>query len=31
MAERPGIGVTRAEAVRVRLVDALSRAKVHGE
>jgi hypothetical protein len=30
-AERPGIGVTRAEAVRVLLVDALSRAKAHGK
>lgn len=29
-AERPGIGVTRAETVRVPLVDALSRAKAHG-
>lgn len=30
-AERPGIGVTRAEAVRVLLVDALSRVKAHGK
>lgn len=30
-AERPGISVTRAEAMRVLLVDALRRAKAHGK
>jgi len=30
-AERPGIGVTRAEAVRVLLMEALARVKAHGK